>query len=86
VRTTSCLSQAGLVGQAHLTFLYVLNGKALSASSGKAGNKRPTALQLDNLEQIEKCGGLSSLSMRKMSSLSSLSKGECPSLYMTIKL
>ena len=25
----------------------------------KAGNKRPTALQLDNLEQIEKCGGLS---------------------------
>jgi Holliday junction resolvase len=39
-------------------FLVCLNGRFIGIEC-KAGNKRPTALQLDNLEQIEKCGGLS---------------------------
>ena len=39
-------------------FLVCLGGRFIGIEC-KAGNKRPTALQLDNLEQIEKCGGLS---------------------------
>jgi Holliday junction resolvase len=39
-------------------FLVCLNGRFIGIEC-KSGNKRPTALQLDNLEQIEKCGGLS---------------------------
>lgn len=41
-------------------FIVCLNGRFIGIEC-KAGKGKPTALQLDNLDRIEKCGGVSLL-------------------------